>query len=99
VFPAEGLKVKYSVKGTRASGDMNTSSGNCFTMVLLVYSYMQTLGIKWRLANNGDDCVLIVEKRDKHRLSGLQKWFSEMGFTMESEGQQTVFERVVFCQT
>jgi len=98
-FYSEQVKVKYSVKGTRASGDMNTSSGNCFTMVLLVYSYMQTLGIKWRLANNGDDCVLMVEKRDQHRLGGLQKWFAEMGFTMESEGAQDTFEKLVFCQT
>lgn len=76
---------------------MNTSSGNCFTMVGLVYSYMTSLGIKWRLANNGDDCVLMVERRDLNKLQGLCKWFSEMGFTMESEGSVDVFEQIVFC--
>lgn len=39
VFPEEGVVVKYSVTGTRASGDMNTSSGNCFTMVGMIHSY------------------------------------------------------------
>lgn len=87
------------MKGTRASGDMNTSSGNCFTMVLLVASYCESKGIKWRLANNGDDCVLIIEKEDQPKIADLGTWFSEMGFTMESEGAVDEFERIVFCQT
>ncbi|APG76445.1 hypothetical protein 2 [Sanxia tombus-like virus 1] len=93
------MKVSYQVEGTRASGDMNTSSGNCFTMVGMVYSYMQTKQIKWRLANNGDDCVLIVDKRNLHHLSDLQEWFGQMGYTMESNGYVEDFEKIVFCQT
>lgn len=74
-FGSEGLQIRYDVKGTRASGDMNTSSGNCMIMVSLVYSYMSTLGINWRLANNGDDCVLMIERKDYHLLSTLDSWF------------------------
>nr|WRQ65473.1 RNA-dependent RNA polymerase [Tolivirales sp. gcode 6] len=98
VFPQEGIRVKYQVKGTRASGDMNTSSGNCFTMVGLIYSYMHGK-CKWRLANNGDDCVLIIERRDLPKIADLVQWFSEMGYTMESEGVVDIFERISFCQT
>nr|WRQ65210.1 RNA-dependent RNA polymerase [Tolivirales sp. gcode 6] len=98
VFPQEGLRVKYEVEGTRASGDMNTSSGNCFTMVGLIYSYMHNR-CKWRLANNGDDCVLIIERSDLPLISDLVSWFSAMGYTMESEGVVDQFEHINFCQT
>lgn len=98
VFPQEGIRVKYQVRGTRASGDMNTSSGNCFTMVGLIFSYMHGK-CKWRLANNGDDCVLIIEKRDLPKISDLVHWFGRMGYTMESEGVVDIFERISFCQT
>nr|WRQ65479.1 RNA-dependent RNA polymerase [Tolivirales sp. gcode 6] len=98
VFPQEGIRVKYQVRGTRASGDMNTSSGNCFTMVGLIFSYMHNK-CKWRLANNGDDCVLIIEKRDLPKIADLVTWFSEMGYTMESEGVVDIFEKISFCQT
>lgn len=77
---------------------MNTSSGNCFTMVGLVYSYMHNK-CKWRLANNGDDCVLIIERSDLHKIVDLVPWFKNMGYTMESQGVVDIFERISFCQT
>lgn len=77
---------------------MNTSSGNCFTMVGLVYSYMHNR-CRWRLANNGDDCVLIIERADLPKIHDLVTWFSRMGYTMESEGVVDIFERISFCQT
>jgi len=56
-------KVKYKTNGSRMSGDMNTSSGNCLIMCAMVWTYCRSLGItKFRLANNGDDCILIVEQ-------------------------------------
>lgn len=51
-------RVKYSVSGCRMSGDMNTSLGNCLIMCALVSKLARTLGIRLRLANNGDDCCL-----------------------------------------
>lgn len=99
MFPEEGVVVKYSVQGTRASGDMNTSSGNCFTMVGMIHAYCVSHGLKYRLANNGDDCVLIIEKEDLPRTQNLVNWFAGMGFTMESEGSVSEFEHIKFCQT
>lgn len=87
------------MEGTRASGDMNTGSGNCFTMVMLVVTYMWSIGVKFRLANNGDDCVLIVEQADQPKLNTLPAWFKDMGFTMEIEDPVYVLEQVAFCQT
>lgn len=97
MFPEEGVVVKYSVQGTRASGDMNTSSGNCFTMVGMIHAYCVSHGLKYRLANNGDDCVLIIEKEDLPRTQNLVNWFAGMGFTMESEGSVSEFEHIKFC--
>jgi hypothetical protein len=92
--------VKYEVEGTRMSGDMNTSLGNCLIMCGMVHSYLKHVGVKARLANNGDDCVVFMERRDAERFTnGLSKWFLEMGFTMKVEAPVDVFEHVEFCQT
>lgn len=95
----DGHKVKYQANGTRASGDMNTSLGNCIIMCTLVREYIRDLGITIEFANNGDDCLLFMEKDDLHKLDGLTSWFLDYGFEMEVEPPEDVFERCVFCQT
>jgi hypothetical protein len=91
--------IKYRVHGSRMSGDMNTSLGNCLIMCALVWTICKERGILCRLANNGDDCVVFVEKRDQQRLSvGLREWFWEFGFNMKVEPAVDVFERIEFCQ-
>lgn len=94
-------KIKYSVDGCRMSGDMNTSSGNCLIMCALVFSYMGIYGpnVKYRLANNGDDCVLFLEKRDLAVASSIPEFFSKCGFTMKVEEPVYELEQVEFCQT
>ncbi len=93
-------KIKYNVKGCRMSGDMNTSSGNCLVMCAMMWSYLKSIGVsKFRLANNGDDCVIIVESCDYTRLNTLPNWFLNMGFTMKVENPVYELEKIVFCQT
>jgi hypothetical protein len=89
----------YEVEGARMSGDMNTSSGNCMIMVSLVFAYLSEKRIKWRLANNGDDCVIVIEQKHLGKLEDLPKWFLKMGFRMEVEEPVYEFERIEFCQT
>jgi len=93
-------KIKYRVEGRRMSGDVNTSLGNCILMCSLVHSFCREKQIqKFALANNGDDCVLIVEKRELRKVDGLTEWFLDMGFNMKRE--QTLYDlrKVSFCQT
>lgn len=92
-------RVRYRVRGRRMSGDMNTSLGNCILMCSLVHSYMRSKRIpKFSLANNGDDCVLIFERRYLSAISDLSTWFYEMGFNMKIEKPVYDIREVEFCQ-
>jgi len=92
--------IKYNVLGSRMSGDMNTALGNCLIMCALVWRYAKERGVRVRLANNGDDCVLVCERRDLARITdGLVAWFTTYGFTMKAEAPVSTFEEIEFCQT
>lgn len=93
-------KVKHKVHGTRASGDNNTGMGNCLIMCGLVWSYAESKGIRIRLGNNGDDCVVFMERSDLAGFTeGLMEWFEKMGFKMKIEKPCYNLEEVEFCQT
>lgn len=97
-FTSDG-KLSYTTVGTRMSGDMNTAMGNCLIMCGLLYSYASSREVHIELVNNGDDCVVIIRRKDLKRFeSGLTEWFREMGFTMKVEDHVDVFERIQFCQ-
>lgn len=92
--------LKYTTEGGRMSGDMNTSLGNCVLMVSMIHAYGMHKGIRIHLANNGDDCVVFMEKRDLPVFSdGLYGWFEEMGFSMAIEAPAYQLEHIEFCQT
>lgn len=93
--------IKYTVSGMRFSGDMNTGLGNCLLMSAMVWSYAHRQGVDCELANNGDDCVVIMESADlkKFDLTELGSWFEGLGFTMKVEEPVYDLERVEFCQT
>lgn len=91
-------KVEYRVRGCRMSGDINTGMGNCLIMSSIVIAYCEDVGIKFRLSNNGDDCVLFVDKADLPRLNGLDNWFLEFGFKLTREAPCYTLEEVSFCQ-
>lgn len=93
-------KLKYTVDGCRMSGDMNTALGNCLIMCALVHCYLKERCIVGSLANNGDDCVVIIESKDLAKFSaGLDEWFKEMGFIMKVEEPVYELEKIEFCQT
>jgi len=92
-------RIDYAVHGSRMSGDMNTALGNCLIMTALVFGYLSERGITGKLINDGDDCVVIVEKQDLALfMNGLPEWFKEFGFTMKVETPVFVLEEIEFCQ-
>lgn len=94
----EGKRVDYRVSGCRMSGDINTGMGNCLIMSSIVIAYCESVGIVYRLANNGDDCVVFLDKADLPRLAGLDQWFLDFGFTLTREAPCYRLEEVEFCQ-
>jgi hypothetical protein len=94
-------EIRYRVEGCRMSGDMNTSSGNCLIMCATVHNWCTRRRVRhFRLANNGDDCMLVVERKDEARVrTGLIEYYRELGFTMKVEPTVDVLEHLEFCQT
>jgi hypothetical protein len=96
----EDGKLKYTKEGGRMSGDMNTSLGNCILMCSMIKQYSLDRGVRTLLANNGDDCVVFMERKDLDKFShDLDSWFRAMGFNMTVEEPCTTFEEIEFCQT
>lgn len=92
--------LRYEIEGTRCSGDMNTGLGNCLIACSLLIAYCTERRVPFELANNGDDCVIICDKKHLDRFSdGLDHWFKEMGFNMVVEEPVYELEKVVFCQS
>lgn len=93
-------RVDFQMSGTRCSGDINTSLGNCIIMCGMVFSYCKSIGVVAELANNGDDCVVFMERSDERAFrDGLVQFFTAAGFVMEVEPTCHEFEEVEFCQT
>lgn len=89
----------YYKKGSRMSGDMNTSLGNKFIMCAMSKAYLDTVGVPVEFVNNGDDCLLILDRRHLNKLRGLEQYFSEFGFKIVREPPVYEFEHIEFCQT
>lgn len=93
-------KVNFEISGTRSSGDLNTSLGNCLIMCACVYAYAKHVGVEVELANNGDDCVVIFEREHLAKFLGsVQGWFRRRGFSMVAEEPVFSFDEIEFCQT
>jgi len=91
--------LRYSVRGRRFSGDMNTALGNCIIMCGLVYAYSNYVGVPIKLVNNGDDCVAFMERKHQKLFSSqIPTWFLDMGFRMTVEPPVYILEQVEFCQ-
>jgi len=89
----------YQKTGGRASGDMNTSLGNKLLMCLMCKSYMDAKPFGISLVNNGDDCLLILDRANLGLLDDLDQWFGEFGFKLTMETPVVNFEHIEFCQT
>lgn len=89
--------LQYQINGCRMSGDINTALGNVIIMCAMFQHYLRDKP-KSRYVNDGDDCVLIVERRDLDHFSDLVCHFSKFGFTMELDEPVTMLEHVDFCQ-
>jgi hypothetical protein len=92
--------LKYETEGSRMSGDVNTSLGNCFLSCLLIYLYLMMHGVtSAEVANDGDDLLVIVDKKDLDKFAGIKEWYREMGFIMTAEKPVYTLEECDFCSS
>lgn len=93
-------KVHFIMEGTRASGDINTSMGNCLIACAILYAYCQEKGIDAELCNNGDDCVIILDRSNLSEfMQDVENFYVQCGFVVVVEPPTDTFERLEFCQT
>jgi len=89
---------EYKATG-RMSGDMNTSVGNVILMTSVLLHWKETLGLEFKLVNNGDDSVAIMESTDLAEfLRGFDLFFVAYGFNMVAETPVYHVEEIEFCQ-
>lgn len=95
----ENGKLRYSVRGKRFSGDMNTGLGNCLIMCAMVWTYAKEREVEIKLLNNGDDCQVIMESTQLPKfMLGLSEWFLRLGFRMTIEEPVYNLVEIDFCQ-
>jgi hypothetical protein len=86
--------VIYSVVGTRASGDVNTSLGNSLSNIAILCYWLRHIPNK-RLLVDGDDSVIFIERNDLSRVNALD--IECLGFETKYSIVDE-FEHVDFCQ-
>lgn len=92
-------RVKYKVDGGIMSGDVDTSLKGCLIMCSLVASWLEHTGVKAKVLNNGDDCVVFMERHNQYKfMDGLDVWFGQLGFDIVAEQPVYEIEHVEFCQ-
>jgi hypothetical protein len=82
----------------RASGDMNTGLGTCLIACSILYSYTKKVGLTCRVMDNGDDFVVICERRDAWKLEGFHEFCKTLGYFMVMEEPVFELEHIEFCQ-
>jgi hypothetical protein len=66
----------------------------------MIHAFGQHTGVNIQLANNGDDCVVFMERSDLETfMAPLPQWFLSMGFNMTVEPPVYDFCELEFCQT
>jgi hypothetical protein len=84
----------YTVKGTRCSGDVNTSLGNSIVNLSIIFDWLQLVENKF-VTVDGDDSVIILERVDLHLLDFVK--LSNYGFATKHEIVHN-FNDIEYCQ-
>lgn len=91
--------IKYGRRGGRMSGDPNTSLGNIIICSAAHTMYLEEQGIPFRIANDGDDSVIILSRKNLERyIHGLVPFWEKLGYHARIDGVAYEFSRIDFCQ-
>lgn len=89
--------IRYRTRGTRMSGDADTSCGNGMINGDAIYYVLYKSGItKYDIMIDGDDSIIILEKEDLAKFNAA--WFATLGFITKLIIRQDI-RKVEFCQS
>jgi len=88
--------IKYVVDGRRMSGDSNTAVGNVVIVLGMFYEWLITNNM--RIIDDGDDFVIICERKDLWKVNQLVDISLNHGFSLKLEEPVYEFNHIVFCQ-
>lgn len=91
--------IRYTSSGVRGSGDMNTALGNVLLMCGITLHYLNSMDVKWRFINDGDDCGIFIDRENLNKLDDLPTHHLAYGFEMEVEKPVYQMEHIEFCQS
>nr|QUS52786.1 hypothetical protein 2 [Mute swan feces associated tombus-like virus 5] len=94
--------IRYTLRGSRMSGDMNTALGNCLISIIVLANIMRILKLsptRWDMLCDGDDVLVFVDQTDTAILQQLPSLYEEHGFPIKLENVTTSYHKVLFCQT
>lgn len=90
---------KYSVQGTRASGDVNTLLGNCVINAAMVLGIAKRRNLRLDLLVVGDDSVLFMERKDLEKVqAAIVTETRQMGFVADVERIAYIPQRIIYCR-
>lgn len=90
---------RYTCEGRRMSGDMNTALGNCVIMVSMVLAYMVPKKVQFDILDDGDDCLLILDKSSLSVIDDIIPFFLQFGQELKVEHIAYAMEHVNWCQS
>jgi hypothetical protein len=66
----------------------------------MMWSFCVAFFLRCSLINDGDDCVMIMERSDLGAfVNNVEGWFAELGFRMKVEQPVYKLEHIEFCQS
>lgn len=89
------------LEGCKMSGDPDTACGNCLVSAYMLLLFFRENGItKHRCCIDGDDVVLIIERKDLPKvLKNGRPFYLRHGFNMIFEKPVYELEHISFCQS
>lgn len=93
--------VRYHLRGSRMSGDMNTALGNCLISIIVLANVMRRLHLSpksWDMLCDGDDVLLFVDQSNCGIIQQLPQLYKEHGFEIKLENITSSYHKVLFCQ-
>lgn len=91
-------KLRFKSKGGLCSGDIDTSATAVLLVCAMFYTFLEKAGVDYRFVDNGDDCVVIMDRSSLYVFDDLSGFMEELGFLYRIDGVVDILEQVKFCQ-